>query len=318
MIGRFEIMRRNAPHSRLRRAFTLIELLVVIAIISILVGLLFPVFATVMENSRQSSTMSNMQQIGSALALYKLDNKHYPPVLFAYAHTGDTMATVGNDTAASAGFGLYPTYIKDWHVFTCSNNVIDDPGDTVTANVNTFTTAGGGRILAPVTESFYKMDAFDVSPKVNTVNQVTDPKGSQYVVRYQTSWTDYTATPTSIPSGEVSDSRCFPSGTANASTGNCTGTLDPDYSRQLRWSNPPPDTYVTSTSDHVPNSNKILVLYLDGSVRKVNVQDGWQTDPGATSYAAAESAFIDSTADISYDSANQQSLARFWRTTVTR
>ena len=51
-------------------AFTLIELLVVIAIIAVLAAVLFPVFAQARESGRRSACMSNMRQLGTALAMY--------------------------------------------------------------------------------------------------------------------------------------------------------------------------------------------------------------------------------------------------------
>src|SRR6266540_1241660 len=56
-----------------RPAFTLIELLVVIAIIVILAALLFPVFAQARDRARQATCLSNLQQIGSGLAMYIQD-----------------------------------------------------------------------------------------------------------------------------------------------------------------------------------------------------------------------------------------------------
>ena len=61
------------------KGFTLIELLVVIAIIAILAAILFPVFAQAREKARQTSCLSNMKQIGTAIQLYTDDfDECYP------------------------------------------------------------------------------------------------------------------------------------------------------------------------------------------------------------------------------------------------
>jgi prepilin-type N-terminal cleavage/methylation domain-containing protein len=65
-----------------RCGFTLIELLVVIAIIAILAAILFPVFAQVREKARQTSCLSNLKQLGTAMLMYVADHDGYfPPAL---------------------------------------------------------------------------------------------------------------------------------------------------------------------------------------------------------------------------------------------
>jgi prepilin-type N-terminal cleavage/methylation domain-containing protein/prepilin-type processing-associated H-X9-DG protein len=62
----------TAAHNT-KAAFTLIELLVVIAIIAILAAILFPVFAQAREKARQATCVSNLKQLGTALAMYSQD-----------------------------------------------------------------------------------------------------------------------------------------------------------------------------------------------------------------------------------------------------
>src|SRR6266540_5070956 len=64
------IMQKN----RAGNAFTLIELLVVIAIIAILAAILFPVFAQAREKARQTSCLSNLRQLSTAMMMYAEDH----------------------------------------------------------------------------------------------------------------------------------------------------------------------------------------------------------------------------------------------------
>jgi prepilin-type N-terminal cleavage/methylation domain-containing protein len=56
------------------KAFTLIELLVVIAIIAILAAILFPVFAQAKLAAKKAADLSNIKQIGTAVAIYLNDS----------------------------------------------------------------------------------------------------------------------------------------------------------------------------------------------------------------------------------------------------
>ncbi len=111
------------------RAFTLIELLVVIAIISILVAILFPVFATAREKARQSACANNEKQIGLALLQYTQDYDESPPY---WNHS------VGTDYGGWAG-QMYP-YIKSTAVFSCPDDlyIATAPKTTVSYAANAY------------------------------------------------------------------------------------------------------------------------------------------------------------------------------------
>lgn len=282
--------------TRRSTGFTLVELLVVIAIIAILTAILLPVFATVRENARAQSTLSNMHQISTALAQFRLDNHAAPDVLFGYvaymydATTGQSTNTVAPmdqayEQAAAAGYayqyfpGLYPEYVKDYRTFGDADNPDNENlSGTVSVPVNTLSTSG---TLTSSNQKFYKADALDVSPAVTgTGNNTLDP--NTYIARYQSSWTDISDNFNSDCTSATSPATC-----TTSSSGSPTNA----YTHQMRWQNPPSDSYITSTTYHVPHSNQVLVLWNNGSARKVDLSvylDGATLEtqsPNATSVA---------------------------------
>lgn len=105
------------PRALARGGFTLVELLVVIAIISILAGMLFPVFGRARENGRRAACQSNLKQIGLGLIQYSQD---YDEVLIAdwYGSTGDTHSATTPSADYKWNDAAYP-YIKSQQVFIC-------------------------------------------------------------------------------------------------------------------------------------------------------------------------------------------------------
>ncbi len=275
---------------RLRTAFTLVELLVVIAIIAILAAIIFPVFASVRENARQSSSISNLRQISTALGQFQLDNHRNPDVLFGYVYyqygtttlmsmdsafsqaQADAQAHPSSNIISNTFPGLYPEYVRDVSTFRDADNQDNGnvPSKTVTAGTNTLGT--DGTLTPNTTRQFYAEDAYDVSPQVTGQNQVSK---TQYVARYQSSWTnidntlnnDCTSTP--MPA------------TCNGNTASSTNF----YTHQLRWKNPPAETYVTSTTYHVQNANTVLVLFEGGNAKKLNPNQFQQFGPDASTVA---------------------------------
>ena len=122
----------NGAALRRPRAFTLIELLVVIAIIAILAAILFPVFAQAREKARQTTCVSNLKQIGTAILMYAQDyDETYPKtqyntdltwatktgfwgwyrMIYPYVKNGEM--TKGGFNDGAGGIWRCPSIIKD-------------------------------------------------------------------------------------------------------------------------------------------------------------------------------------------------------------
>lgn len=179
---------------RRQGGFTLIELLVVISIIAILAAILFPVFGQVRERARQTSCLSNTNQLGKALQMYLQDydekfhdannprpSRPEPAANGFGAHTGIN--------AYSHWPWFYGPYIKSVGVFDCpsspdgteqltSNNWGNDGNygynyDGLSDDVGNATTGAGGesRTLASLeypSEVFVFFDSGDTAVRAGT------------------------------------------------------------------------------------------------------------------------------------------------------
>ena len=85
-------LRCNIKHA----GFTLIELLVVIAIIAILAAMLLPALSSAKEKGKRIACISNLKQIGVALALYVDAHENKMPSAITYGSIPNQPGTAPN------------------------------------------------------------------------------------------------------------------------------------------------------------------------------------------------------------------------------
>ncbi len=282
------------PARYVTQAFTLIELLVVIAIIAILTAILLPVFASVREGARQSTSISNMKDIQQKMEQFKLDNHRYPDVLFGYyypgttARPGSTMKNAlgevqsddtryGTHNAALYFPGLYPAYIKDAEVFTDPNNPVNS-GDSgkltgqIAVNIIAPCNAANDGVLNGTGSS---------NCTTTTSGGVTTPTPGQVATNangFSTSRNFYLAdaydsSPVVTGTNTINTTSIVRYQIAREQTVASGATADASYSYQLRWQNPPAGTVITATTYHIQNADKVLMMFESGAVKKVTGHD---------------------------------------------
>ena len=111
-----------------RRAFTLIELLVVIAIIAIVAAIIFPVFTRAKAGAKKTSCISNLRQIGQAMAIYMGDNddafpkavdaadKYHPEI---WQHEPNFMAQIASMPMMHEAL---QGYVRNYEIFRCQGD----------------------------------------------------------------------------------------------------------------------------------------------------------------------------------------------------
>jgi prepilin-type N-terminal cleavage/methylation domain-containing protein len=209
-------METRHPNRRPRfAAFTLIELLVVIAIIAILAAILFPVFGTVRENGRQTSTFSNMHTMYVNAKTFYEDEGHFPASLFGYAEapSGNSLplpperpaglpdvpnniipmdrvseffgTNAANKADASPGTKyqaknrgfLYGEQVKDYRAFLCDDNLIKNKSAVTVAYwpINSPVSLRAGGTLSNRIPVLWTQSDASASPKIYGDNDLPDP-----------------------------------------------------------------------------------------------------------------------------------------------
>ena len=134
---------------RQRSAFTLVELLVVIGILSVLAGISLPVFNRAKRSAKQSACLSNVRQLGAAIAIYQGFYDGYFPNAVNPVDRAEPQGW-SSQPAWEAEIPSMPLfrdvmlpYVKDPEVFHCpldnGTNISDDSkGDTFVSSPSLF------------------------------------------------------------------------------------------------------------------------------------------------------------------------------------
>lgn len=271
-----------------RTAFTLVELLTVIAIILILAAIIAPATMRAKDAAYRSSDMGHMNEIRSALQLYRVDQGAYPPALLGYAtlYSGNPNQYIPADQIQSF---LYPKRVNSINTFQPAYNrnattvvtqavwpnqdPIAPPGDPVLNlpdNVCARQAYGPGTVVTSNPNDpnsppalYYAISGYDVA-------QVPIPGGgTRTELRYALFWTNW-GLGTQVQSG---GSPCTPSG---GPAGNAQ-----DDPRQLGYNYPPDNTVITWNTyfrdydkNDVPQREKRdIVLFLGGGAKTYDSQE---------------------------------------------
>jgi prepilin-type N-terminal cleavage/methylation domain-containing protein len=229
--------------SRSRSGFTLIELLTVIAIITILVAILFPVFAQVRRRVQEEACMSNMHQIYQAMNMYRDTWDRYPFALGRMAYRAGGVSTP---------FFPLGGFLKSEAVLRCPLNFVPADNQVVTDVVKWFPDPRGISYISQFRGGFARVD-FPLRESYDAAI-VPNRTGGTFEAHYVPDWTEPLRQTPPVPPAL-------------------------DFPSQLKYRSPEPSTVVTWCMNHATVDNNgeatdnVLVLYLDGTVRKKRGED---------------------------------------------
>ncbi len=253
--------------------FSLVELLTVIAIIAILAAIIFPVMTSVRQNANESTCITQMKQMASAVKMYKTDNKRFPEVLGAKVTYDSEGNPLPFDQIRKANGGLYPNQVNSYSVYRCPNSTITKTNIYVQYYSNPNDTSSS--VIESYAYSSYDCAIRDGATPVSGVYQPADVEA-----RYCRRWVPETGSKSSDIDWIENSSGLspWPPGTTDT-----PALAQMDYERQLSWRNPPDTTVISWCSRHTPHGGKVIVVFLDGSMDKVMAGDmdqcKWRVKP---------------------------------------
>lgn len=244
--------------------FSLVELLTVIAIIAILAAIIFPVMSSVRARANENNCMTNLQQIGQAVQMFKQDNRRYPMILGSQViapgggpYTGGTPDMFEN----AKDKYLFPEYTKSSiKVFHCPSSKVANTRDIIRG----YKRPG----MDPMDEVYlYAYNSYDAAA-VTGGGPVYDEGDGTAEMRYRVNWA-----PTM---GDVANNGGIALARYPLTESDGPAAQKQDYERQLRWRNPPGDTLITWCSYHEDRigsdrsrwKGNAIAVFLDGHADK--------------------------------------------------
>lgn len=294
-----------AGKSSTRRAFTLIEVLTVIAIIATLAAIIVPVYGRAKLSAYRNGDIAEMNQLRTALGLYKADQGAYPPQLLGYVTLYSSGPQTGEIIPAGAlkGF-LYPRQANSLLIFQPAFNSYNQTSFTGTLGSNSGVVFPAGDPTPVGDAPILDLDGDGVADDFLGARQAYGPgdgpvcfgsavgsivagtycgqPGSRAVNFYRMSGFD--VQDTRIAGGGTQTELRYARFWTNFSIGfggGFGGGSSSDDPRQLGYNNPPEDTVVTWTtayreydgSGNVQSGRQDIALFLGGAARPVNSPD---------------------------------------------